>query len=271
MERLGTAQGWLTDEVRRLLGEGVPPREIPPIPRALAEVMVTAHEVSPEGHVRIQAAFQKYTDNAVSKTVNLPASATVGDVDETYRLAFQLGCKGITVYRDGCRDHQVITSSCTSREQVAGVSNLRPRARTTAGTTTKYRMGCGTLFVTVNRDDRGLCEVFANLGKAGGCPAQSEATCRAISVALRSGVEPGVLSEQLRGIRCLSTISRRKGGKEIEVLSCPDAIGRAMETALGTVEETTAAPISVCPDCGYPLRREAGCSVCDNCGHSKCG
>ena len=272
VERLGTAQGWLTDEVQRLLGEGVPPREIPPIPKALAEVMVTAHEVSPKGHVRIQAAFQKYTDNAVSKTVNLPASAAVGDVDETYRLAFRLGCKGITVYRDGCRDHQVITSSRTSREQASGANNLRPRVRTTAGTTTKFRMGCGTLFVTVNRDDQGLCEVFANLGKAGGCPAQSEATCRAISVALRSGVEPGVLSEQLRGIRCLSTIARRQSGQEIEVLSCPDAIARAIEEALGASPEPLAtSATSTCPDCHYPFRKEAGCNVCDNCGFSKCG
>ncbi|MEA3227357.1 MAG: adenosylcobalamin-dependent ribonucleoside-diphosphate reductase, partial [Planctomycetota bacterium] len=111
VERLGTKEGWLTDRVRDLLSKGVPPYEIPEIPKDLSEVLVTAHEVPPEWHVRIQAAFQEYTDNAVSKTVNLRSDATAEDVDQVYRLAFELGCKGITVYRDGSRKNQVITSA----------------------------------------------------------------------------------------------------------------------------------------------------------------
>ena len=133
-------------------------------------------------------------------------------------------------------------------------------------------MGCGTLFVGVNKDNQGLCEVFANLGKAGGCPAQSEATCRVVSAALRCGVNPEVLIEQLKNIRCLSTVTGRKDNKDIDVLSCPDAIARAMSESLGVEgDPVTPSPANKCPDCSYPLRREEGCNVCDNCGYSKCG
>jgi len=242
------------------------------MPEPLSEVLLTAHEIAPECHVRIQAAFQKYTDNAVSKTVNLPSSTTVDDVHKVYRLAYELGCKGITVYRDGCRKNQVITAAHKTSKPSPSEPQLRARARTTTGSTTKFRMGCGTLFVTVNKDEEGLSEVFSNLGRAGGCPAQSEATCRAVSVTLRCGVDPEILIEQLKGIRCLSTISRRKSGKDIEVLSCPDAIARAIEEALGDIHEPLpTSAMNTCPDCSYPLRRRAGCNVCDNCGYSKCG
>lgn len=135
-------------------------------------------------------------------------------------------------------------------------------------------MGCGTLFVTVNKDSHGLCEVFANLGKAGGCPSQSEAMCRAVSAALRCDVDPEVLIEQLKGIRCLSTMAQRKTNKEIDVLSCPDAIARAIEDVLGEECESAGMyAVNKCPDCGQPLRKEAGCSYCDNddCGYFKCG
>ena len=146
----------------------------------------------------------------------------------------------------------------------------RPRTRITAGETFKFRMGCGTLFVTVNHDEHGLCEVFANLGKAGGCPSQSEATCRAVSVALRSGVEPRELIEQLRGIRCLSTARARKNGDDVNVLSCPDAIARAIEEGIGVQAAGPAINHNTCPDCGEPLRKQEGCLVC-TCGFSRCG
>lgn len=137
-------------------------------------------------------------------------------------------------------------------------------------------MGCGTLFTTVNNDEHGICEVFANLGKAGGCPSQSEATCRAVSVALRSGIDPAVIIEQLKGIRCMSTCLARKDNGEISVLSCPDAIARAIEEALreepkeilSVAETSTGRP---CPHCGQPMRRESGCSVCDQCQYNSCG
>ena len=135
-------------------------------------------------------------------------------------------------------------------------------------------MGCGTLFTTVNRDEAGLCEVFAALGKAGGCPSQSEATCRVLSVALRSGVDPAVLIEQLKGIRCLSTCLARKDNGDIAVLSCPDAIARAIEKAIDEDPEESPEAEAVgrtCPHCGQPMRKEAMCSVCDRCQYSSCG
>jgi ribonucleoside-diphosphate reductase alpha chain len=271
VEKIGSDEGWLSGKVRNQLMKGIPPREIPEIPRELAEVLVTAHEISPEWHVRIQAAFQRYVDNAVSKTTNLPADATVKDVDHAYRFAHKLGSKGITVYRDQSRDNQVITTARQRLRPVTEVPQLKPRTRTTTGKTTKFRMGCGTLFVTVNRDEHGLCEVFANLGKSG-CPAQSEATCRAVSIALRCGIKPDVLTEQLKGIRCLSAISGRKGNKDIDVLSCPDAIARAIEEAMGENPEPAATGrAKECPECRQPMRRESGCDVCDNCAYRKCG
>ena len=271
VEQLGIEQGWLTDKVRDLLVQGTPPREIPGIPQKLAEVLVTAHEVTPENHVQLQATFQQYTENAVSKTVNLPADATTEDVDKVFRLAHQLGCKGITVYRDGCRKNQVISAAHKNTESPSNKIKPRPRTRKTTGETTKYTMGCGKLYVTVNKDDHGLCEVFANLGKSGGCPSQSEATCRIVSAAIRSGVEPEILIEQLKGIRCLSTIARRKDNKDIDVLSCPDAIARAIEEATGQKHELSAIfENNKCPDCGQILRYESGCDVC-SCGYSSCG
>jgi ribonucleoside-diphosphate reductase alpha chain len=208
LEKLGTEGNWLTDRVRNQLSQGIPPREIPEIPRELADILVTAHEVAPEWHVRIQAAFQKYTDNAVSKTVNLPVDATIGDVDAVYRLAFERGCKGITVYRDNTRENQVIAVAHTADQPSIEMLSPRPRPRKTTGQTIKARTGCGTLFISVNKDENGLCEVFANLGKAGGCPSQSEATCRAVSAALRCGVDPRVLIEQLDRCAFLSGCHR---------------------------------------------------------------
>ena len=266
LKMLGHKDGWMTDEVRQAMLDGLPADRINGLPRELARVLVTAHEVAPEWHVRMQAAFQDNIDSAVSKTVNLKVSATAGDVAQVFRLAYAMRCKGITVYVDGSRSGQafaVAKADAPSPETV-----VRPRDRLTYGQTLKFRMSCGTLFVTVNRDDRGLCEVFANLGKAGGCSAQSEATCRAASVALRAGVDPRQIVEQLRGIRCLSTAKARSNGHATDVLSCPDAIAKAIEEALGDGKQPSPSA-RTCPACGEKLRREAGCFVCV-CGYSQC-
>ena len=271
LERLGKKGGWLTAQVRNALLQGIPATEISAIPQRLAETLVTAHEVSLDWHVRIQAAFQEHVDSAVSKTVNLPADATVPDIDRVFRLAFELGCKGTTVYRDGSRDGQTLSAAHAPIAATSGASLPRPRARVTTGQTLKFRMGCGTLFVTVNRDHEGPCEVFANLGKAGGCPSQSEATCRVVSVALRSGVDPAQLVEQLKGIRCMSAARSRHNCDRGDVLSCPDAIATAIEEGMkGMAQTPQDSDVLRCPDCGLPLRREAGCNVC-SCGYSKCG
>ena len=272
LERIGKEQGWMNDKLKMKLLAGEDIRHIPAIPQKLAEVLVTAHEVEPEWHVKIQAAFQENVDNAVSKTVNLPHDATIDDVDRILQLAYDLKTKGITVYRDGCREKQVISAVNEIPDFPATTSSPRARPRKTTGTTIKAKTGCGSLFITLNRDDKGIFEIFTNLGKAGGCPSQSEATARLLSIALRSGIEPRILSEQIKGIRCLSTVARKNSNNEINVLSCPDAIARALEEAIGDeCESTPEIFMRICPECNSQLRKEAGCNVCDNCGFSKCG
>lgn len=272
LEKLGTEQGWMNEKVKTMLMSGTDIRDIPSIPQKLAEVLVTAHQIAPEWHVRIQAAFQSNIDNAVSKTVNLPADVTVDDIGKIFQLAYDLNCKGVTVYRDNSRQNQVLSAAQPIVEVDEVSLGPRPRTRVTTGKTSKFRMGCGTLFVTVNKDDKGICEVFANLGKAGGCPSQSEATCRAISAALRSGVDAKVMIDQLSGIRCLSTAVARKTDKGVDVLSCPDAIAQALEEALGLYDIAQNHQfIKKCPDCSQILRFESGCDVCRNCGFSNCG
>ncbi|MFH1616149.1 MAG: TSCPD domain-containing protein [Planctomycetota bacterium] len=243
-----------------------------PLPQKLAEVLVTAHEIESEWHVKLQAAFQENVNNAVSKTVNLPQDATIEDVDRILQLAYDLKTKGITVYRDRCREKQVMSAVNELPDLPADINSPRARPRKTTGTTIKAKTGCGSLFCTLNSDDKGPFEIFINLGRAGGCPSLSEATARILSIALRSGIKPEILIEQLKGIRCLSTVARRNSNNEINVLSCPDAIARALEEAMGDVFVPAAETfMRVCPECNSPLRKEAGCNVCDNCGFSKCG
>lgn len=215
-------------------------KDIDVIPTDVRECFVCAHDVSPEYHIKMQAAFQRHTDNAVSKTVNFPNSATKKDVREVYWLAYELGCKGVTIYRDGSRDGQVLSVKPKGKKTLGNEIEQRisegaevrqgkivPRTRpdVTMGITEKVKIGCGNLYITVNYDEQGICEVFANLGRAGGCPSQSEATSRLISLALRSGIDVETIIEQLKGIRCHSTL--RQNG--LKVLSCPDAIGRVLE------------------------------------------
>jgi ribonucleoside-diphosphate reductase alpha chain len=243
------------------------------IPDDVARVFVTAHDITPEYHIRMQAAFQEFTDNAVSKTVNFAKTATQGDVRAAYDLAYSLGLKGVTIYRDGSRQGQVLSVGSSEKAQEKDDDILKPRERPeiTKGITQKIKIGCGNLYVTVNYDNNGICEVFTNVGRAGGCPSQSEATSRLVSMALRSGVDVDSIIEQLRGIRCHSTL-RQKG---LKVLSCPDAIGRVLERVVELRNGEMAPPEkhggAKCPECASPLEHESGCVVCRSCGYSKCG
>lgn len=225
------------------------------IPAEIRKVFVCAHDVSPEYHVRMQAAFQRHTDNAVSKTVNFPNSATKEDVAQVYRLAFSEGCKGATIYRDGSRDGQVLNIGKVETGEGAegfpapdgllgqlpetndpyGKIAPRPRPAITSGFTERMQIGCGNLYVTVNYDKNGICEVFTSTGKAGGCPSQSEATARLCSVALRSGMSVTEVCNQLRGIRCPSTI--RQAG--MSCTSCPDAIAKVVMKVNDYIEAST--------------------------------
>ena len=181
------------------------------IPQEVRRVFVCSHDIRPIDHIRMQAAFQRYTDNAVSKTVNFPKEATRNEVRDVYLLAYREGCKGVTIYRDGSREEQVLQyrQSQTMRaerrrrkpcrlRQEAGFGHIEPRPRpdVTRGFTEKMKIGCGSLYVTTNYDENGICEVFTSTGKAGGCPSQSEATARLVSVALRSGISINEVYDQ---------------------------------------------------------------------------
>ncbi len=237
--------------------------DIPGIPDDLKKLYVTALELTPEEHIRMQAAFQRYVNNAVSKTVNFPASATEEDVRRVFLFAYELGCKGVTVYRDGSRSGQVLSLHATEKMVVP-----RGRPQTLTGVTRKIATGCGNLYVTINRDENGnLFEVFTNIGKAGVCAqAQAQAIGRLVSLALRSGVSPGQIIKQLKGLSCQAPV----WSKNEKITSCADAIARTLEQELGEKVADERSLEGACPDCGGRLEFQEGCLVCVACGFSKC-
>jgi ribonucleoside-diphosphate reductase alpha chain len=283
-EDIAVKRGFYSRDLMERIAEHGSVQDIPEVPEDVRRIFVTAHDIAPEWHVRMQAAFQRYTDNAVSKTVNFPNSATVEDVRRVYDLAYELGVKGVTIYRDGSKENQVLSTGKTAKAGQSGPARPgelepRPRPAVTIGRTEKLQTGCGNLYVTINSDEHGLCEVFTQMGKSGGCAAsQSEALSRMISVSLRAGVDPRAIIKHLRGIRCPSP-AWTQGGK---VLSCADAVGIAMEHYLEWLEtgaESTTVSKDVegldgltgaCPECGSALEHESGCAVCRACGFSKC-
>jgi ribonucleoside-diphosphate reductase alpha chain len=261
------------------------------VPDDLKKAFVTAHDVSPEWHIRMQAAFQDHVDNAVSKTVNFPKEARPEDVERVYLLAYELGVKGVTIYRDGSRQEQVLNIGEVKRKANGdggqlelgsqGATTMPVRASRSPvlrGETREKVTGCGSLYVTVNEDDFGPREIFANMGKAGGCAsASTEAIGRLISLAFRYGVPPDKIVKQIRGIRCHVPL----GFGPNQILSCPDAIGKALadkyhlgggegHKAVGQLEMPIAHAQGACPDCGGSIEHEGGCMVCRSCGYSKC-
>jgi ribonucleoside-diphosphate reductase alpha chain len=289
-------EGFYSEELMEKIAEEGTIQHISGIPDWVKRIFVTSHDISPEWHIRMQAAFQRYTDNAVSKTVNFGNEATVQDIEEVYLLAYELGCKGVTVYRDGSRDEQVLSygksdagSAVAEVDDGLALPAPRPRPSLTQGMTIKMKTGCGNLYVTINEDEKGLCEVFTQMGKAGGCAAsQSESVSRMISLALRSGVEVDAVLKQLSGIRCPSPLWQN--GEM--VLSCSDAIAKALrqykevriergdegvkvvELPVGerkpSTEDMIASMGRLCPDCSGTLDFAEGCATCHSCGYSKC-
>jgi ribonucleoside-diphosphate reductase alpha chain len=247
----------------------------------------------------MQAAYQRHTDNAVSKTVNFAHEATMDDVKKVYMLAYELGCKGVTIYRDGSREEQVLSTIKKKKTGMdTGIIKPRERPKLIHGVTGRVDTGCGSLYVTINRDRFGPFELFATLGKTGGCAAaQIEALARLASLSMRSGVDPYQIVKQLKGIRCPNPKLGPVGMSEEQVLSCPDAMGRALERYLegkppSIGEELTTSPsldfydgemfedkekedpggvvVGVCPECGNSLVYQDGCSICHSCYYSKC-
>ncbi|MFA5090891.1 MAG: vitamin B12-dependent ribonucleotide reductase [Candidatus Omnitrophota bacterium] len=297
-EEVARKRGFFSQELMAKIAEKGSIHDFTEIPEDVKKVFVTAHDIAPQWHVRMQAAFQKYVHNAVSKTINFPHEAAIEDVRQAYLLAYELGCKGITIYRDRSREEQVLNIARKEEKPeaqilVSGKISPRPRPEVITGTTSKVATGCGNLYVTINIDEEGKpFELFTQMGKAGGCAAsQLEAIGRLVSLAFRSGIEVKSIIEQLRNIRCPSP-SWEKGQR---IFSCADAIARVVEKRLvNGIEDVEVEPVSmamkhshndasrpnisqgagdiigVCPDCGGALRHEEGCIKCHACGYSKC-
>jgi len=301
-EAIAKEEGFYSESLMKKISEKGHLKDIAEVSARIKSLFVTAHDISPEDHIRMQASFQKFTDNAVSKTVNFPHEATIDDVAKVYRLAFQLGCKGVTIYRDRSREKQVLykgvaplTDKLSSEEIPPLLPERRPKARKDVihGSTRKIRTGCGNLYVTINEDEEGnLFEIFNQIGKAGGCAAsQSEAIGRLVSLAFRSGIEPEDVIRQLKGISCHAPVWYHEG----KILSCSDAVAKAIEWHLqakqpiptkdslgektliskGSLGQTLTEPSPLflrgaCPECGGPLIFEEGCVKC-LCGYSDCG
>ncbi|MEW6675547.1 MAG: vitamin B12-dependent ribonucleotide reductase [Nitrospirota bacterium] len=277
-EKIAKERGFWSRELMERIADSGSIQGSDEIPDDVKAVFITAHDITPIEHITMQAAFQKFVDNAVSKTVNFPRNAVPKDVEDVYLLAYKLGCKGVTVYRDGSREEQVLSTGKTkdSSQQTAKIIP-RKRPEMIKGATRLMKTGCGHLYITINEDNNGqLFEVFTHMGKAGGCAAsQSEAIGRLVSLAFRSNIDPDEVIKQLKGISCHSH-AWCDGGK---ITSCSDAIAKALEKYLqkrdggdgdGRKSHKEIILIGACPECGGAVEHEGGCAVCHNCGFTKC-
>ncbi|MBI2886826.1 MAG: vitamin B12-dependent ribonucleotide reductase [Chloroflexi bacterium] len=309
-EAAARGQGFYSEELMDEVAAHGSCHDVAGVPEEAQRVFVTAHDITPEWHVRMQAAFQRYTDNAVSKTINFPAHATVDDVWNAYMLAYREGCKGITIYRDSSRAGQVLTAGnapAPAQPAPAPVAHwqeaVAPRPDVLDSKTIKQPTPFGNLYVTVSEVSPGEpFEVFATIGKAGSdIQAMTEAACRAISQLLRlSAPLPRrerllLIIEQFEGIGGYATFGFGNG----RVRSIPDAIAKALRRYLGvevetppptehkalaeprpepveglaaTIEKPSARPLgAICPDCGQAAVYYAeGCMTCQECGWSQC-
>jgi len=224
----------------------------------LKRLFKTSLEIAPEDHVKMQAVFQKHTEAAVSKTINLPFEATRDEVAKIIVLAYKCGCKGLTVYRDGSRQEQVLDSRTEWPKE---------RPSILKGQSYKERTGCGSIYVNIASIHNKPYEVMTSMGKAGGCEnAMVEALSRVISVSLRYGTPATVIVDQLRGIRCPNSLV----GKPAK-LSCPDVIGQKMEEEMaGQVSIATPGKKRNTCVCGGEMIYQNGCYECLKCGNSKC-
>ncbi|TWJ19399.1 vitamin B12-dependent ribonucleotide reductase [Geobacter argillaceus] len=278
-EKIAKERGFYSEGLMQRIAEHGTVHGIPEVPEDVQRIFVTAHDIDPESHIEMQSAFQRHTDNAVSKTVNFANTATVEDVEKVYRLAYQTGCKGVTIYRDGSRDEQVLSTGKKEEkveEKGAQVDDKRvfkrDRPKALKGWTYQMQTGCGPLYVTVNEDKSGLFELFTTMGKAGGCAAsQAEAIGRMVSLAWRSGVQARQVIKQLLGISCHCPA----GFGDNKVLSCADAVAKAIQAHMhaagyDTGLEAKAPERGACPECGGIVEHEGGCAVCRVCGYSEC-
>ncbi len=288
-ETIARRRGFYSPELMEKVAKHGTLHGIPEVPEDVRRVFVTAHEIEPKWHVRMQAAFQRHTDNGVSKTINLPRTATVEDVAQAYRLAYELGCLGITVFRDGCKSAhggQVLHVGTTAGGATADIdTSIKPRPRTLRGVTYRVDTPLGTGYVHVNQGPSGEpFEVFLNVGKAGSdVHADAEALGRLISMILRlpSPLTPRERVEQI--VRQLDRIGGRRdaGMGPARVRSIPDAIAQVLAEHVGLREpgaehvrearEGRVKATDMCPDCqNFTLVFEEGCQKCHVCGFSEC-
>ena len=296
LEKVAKEKGFYSEDLLEHLSNGGSLQDREDVPTEVKKVFRTAPDINPEYHVRMQAAFQESVDAGISKTINFPNEASEDDVTTTYMLAWELKCKGITVYRSGSREKEVLTSGTSENETEASVDSkigfvsATERPSELFGVTRRVYTGRGNLYVTVNMSEDGKpFEIFAALGKAGGNDsAMAEAVSRMVSLTLRSGIDPKASIEQLKGI---TDVPAWNEGELIR--SVPDAIANVLEKIYEPKKEST--PLSInelndetiisenknidianvlqgetCPECPSTLAFEEGCQKCYSCGYSKC-
>jgi len=274
-ETVAKERGFYSHELMDRIAKKGSIRDVNEIPEDVREIFVTAHDVNPEWHIRMQAAFQKHTDNAVSKTVNLPMDATIDDVSKVYNLAYKLGCKGVTIYRDGSKENQVLSFDDKKKKTASSMADVKIRPETLEGFTTKIVTGMGNLYVTVTEYEGDPFEIFATIGKSGrSTTAKTEAIGRLVSLALRSGIKVERIVEQLKGIGGEHPVFQKDG----LVLSIPDAIARVLENRYlknkdykKRYKHEKSLLGETCPECGQTISFEEGCITCHFCGFTKCG
>ncbi len=288
-DKLAHEQGFYSQALMEEIAKHGSLHEIPGVPERAKDVFKTSHEIGFEWHVKHQAAFQRHTDNGVSKTINLPNAASEDDVARAYKLAWELGCLGITVFRDGCKGEQVLNVGVGKKKEqtpvpaLGGNATIKPRPHSLHGTTYRMETPIGTAFITVNEIAAGdPFEVFLQVGKGGSdTMAVAEALGRLISLTLRM---PSPLSPQRRLEEVISQLSRIGGAQPVgfgpsKVLSLPDALARCLAEHIGQIKPAGDLPIAgskktigdLCKECGQAtFVYEEGCKKCLSCGFNEC-
>ena len=253
--------------------------------------------INPFNRVDVQAQWQIYIDASISSTVNLPQDTTVEQVEELYRYAYDTGCKGLTIFRDGCARTAILNSGSAKEEPKEGVvvedkrlDTIMPITRADMGdrlegATYVRTTACGKLYITINTNNKGeLVEVFIDPSKSGGCLANVEVIGRLCSTMLRAGVAVEAVIDSAKGVKC-SSCARSK--KKVDGLSCGDIVAKAIQTEYeyrksesAKPQNGIAKPINIppskddnkakCPECGAELSNTGGCNICPSCGYSKC-
>ena len=237
--------------------------------------------------------MQVYIVASISSTVNLPNSTTVEEVEKLYRYAYDTGCKGLTIFRDGCARTAILNSTPEKQEeqpQESKLDSIHPITRADMGdrlegATYVRQTACGKLYVTINANEKGeLVEVFIDPSKSGGCLANVEVIGKLRSTMLRAGVAVEAVIDSAKGVKC-SSCARSK--KKVDGLSCGDIVAKAIQTEYeyrksesAKPQNGIAKPINIppskddnkakCPECGAELSNTGGCNICPSCGYSKC-